>query len=262
MAEALVGDGRRRGEWAVIAGSSGGIGREAAVRLAEDGYSILACGGDGTGVTETCELIEWAGGRAVDLVADLRDPAAAPRLIGEMARLLSGVPVQVLVNNAGEVDYGSTEDVFDTVFNLNVRMPLLLAGALAPSMAARGAGAIVNVGGFGARAGKPDNGWARAARAALVELTRSWSAEYGPSGVRVNFVDPGDLFAPPGELRPGEVSQGDSGPAEVAEAIRFLASRRAAHVHGALLTMNGEAGAAERCYPSARFTGPAKGVAL
>ncbi len=239
MAEALVGDVRSRGEWAVVAGSSGGIGREAALRLAADGYSVLACGGDGTGVAETCKLIEWSGGRAVDLVADLEDPAAAPRLIGELPRLLSGVPVRVLVNNAGEADYGSTEDVFDTVFNLNVRVPLLLAGALAPLMAARGVGAIVNVGGFGVRTGTPDNGGARAARAALVELTRWWSAEYGPSGVRVNFVDPGDLLAPPRELRPGEVPQDSNGPAEVAEAIRFLVSRRAAHVHGALLTMTG-----------------------
>ncbi|WP_433574975.1 SDR family NAD(P)-dependent oxidoreductase [Nocardia brasiliensis] len=251
MAEALVGDGRKRGGWAVVAGSAGGIGREAALRLAEDGYSVLACGDDGTGVAETCKLIEWSGGRAVDLVADFGDPVATARLIGEMTRLLSGVPVQVLVNNAGEVDYGSTEDVFDTVFHLNVRVPFLLAGALAPSMAARGVGAIVNVGGFGARVGLPDNGWARAARAALVELTRSWSAEYGPSGVRVNFVDPGDLFAPPRERRPGEVPGGGSGPAEVAEAIRFLVSRRAAHVHCALLTMNGEAGVAERYLPSA-----------
>ncbi|MGW4848094.1 SDR family NAD(P)-dependent oxidoreductase [Nocardia brasiliensis] len=234
--------GERRGPWAVVVGASGGVGREVALRLSEDGYSVLVCGGDSAGLEETRKLIEWSGGRASELPVDLDDPAAVRRLIGEAAGLLAGAPVEVLVNNAGEVDYGSADDVFALVFELNVRVPLLLAGAFAPLMAARGAGAIVNVGGFGSRPGVSDHGQAQAARAALVTLTRSWSAEYGPRGVRVNFVDPGDRGRP--QLYSAGAPQGDDCSAAVAEAFRFLASPRAARVQGALVSMIGEAGEA------------------
>lgn len=232
-------DGRGPGGWAVVAGAAGGMGREVALRLAEDGYSVVVCGGDGAGVEETRSLIEWSGGRAVCVAADLGRPVVVRGVIGEVAGLLGGAPVGVLVNNAGEVDYGSAEDVFDVVFNLNVRVPLLLTGAFAPLMAARGAGAIVNV---GARVGASDNGQVQAARAALVQLTRLWSVEYGPQGVRVNFVDPGDLL-PRRRHRedrcPDGAPVGAGDPGEVAEVIRFLASPRAAYVQGAVLTMNG-----------------------
>lgn len=228
----------------------GGAGREAALRLAEDGYSIVVCGRDGAGAEETRKLIEWAGGRAVDLVVDLGDAAAMRRLIAETVGVVAGAPVEVLVNNAGEADYGSTEDVFDMVFNRNVKAPLVLTGAFAPLMAERGRGAIVNVGGFGALAG--DSGQVQAAKAALIMLTRLWAAEYGPKGVRVNFVDPGHTFSSAQEHRakrdpgyPHGVPVGGGGPVEVAEAIRFLVSPRAAAMQGALLTMAGAVGAAE-----------------
>ncbi|MEV6558466.1 SDR family NAD(P)-dependent oxidoreductase [Nocardia sp. NPDC051756] len=240
MSEAPVGDGRGPGGWAVVAGASGGVGRAVALRLAEDGYSVVVCGGDGAGVEETRSLIEWSGGRAMGLAADLGDPVVVRGVIGEVAGLLGRAPVGVLVNNAGEVDYGSAEDAFDVVFNLNVRVPLLLTGAFAPLMATRGAGAIVNV---GARVGTPDKGQVQAAQAALVRLTRLWSVEYGPRGVRVNFVDPGDLLRPRRERHrerhSGGVPIGAGDPGEVAEVIRFLVSPRAAYVQGAVLTMNG-----------------------
>lgn len=256
MSEDIVEDVGGRGSWAVVAGSTGGVGRETALRLAEDGYSIVVCGRDGAGAEETRKLIEWAGGRAVDLVADLGDSAAVRGLIAETVEVVAGAPIDALVNNAGEADYGSAEDVFDTVFNRNVKAPLLFTGAFAPLMVERGRGAIVNVGGFGALAG---GGQVQAAKAALMMLTRLWAAEYGPKGVRVNFVDLGHAFTSAqerrAELDPGYVHgvpAGGDGPAEVAETIRFLVSPRAAAVQGALLTMAGAASAAEsHGFPSA-----------
>ncbi|MEU7144755.1 SDR family oxidoreductase [Nocardia sp. NPDC046473] len=227
-------DVRGRRAWAVVAGSAGAVGREAALRLAEDGYSVVVCGRDGAGAEETRKLIEWAGGRAVEVVADLGDSAAVRRLITETVALLEGAPVEVLVNNAGEAGCGPVEDVFDTVFALNVKVPLLLTGAFAPGMAEHGRGAIVNVGSSGPVTGAAGRSVVQAATSALVMLTRLWTAEYGPRGVRVNSVDPGGALA--AQL---------SGPVAVAEAIRFLASPRAASIQGAVLTMNeGELAAA------------------
>ncbi|MFE9577073.1 SDR family NAD(P)-dependent oxidoreductase [Nocardia sp. NPDC006044] len=251
MSEDIAGDGRGRGAWAVVAGATGGVGRETALRLAEDGYSIVVCGRDGAGAEETRKLIEWTGGRAVDLVVDLGDIAAVRRLITETAGVVAGAPVEVLVNNAGEADYGSTGDLFDLVFNRNVKAPLVLTGAFAPLMVERGRGAIVNVGGFGALAG--DGGQVQAAKAALIMLTKVWAAEYGPDGVRVNFVDLGHastaVRARRAELDPGcphSVPPGGGGPVGIAEAIRFLVSPRAAGIQAALLAMTGVAGMAER----------------
>ncbi|MFC9434962.1 SDR family NAD(P)-dependent oxidoreductase [Nocardia sp. NPDC057030] len=256
MSEGIVQDGRGRGTWAVVAGATGGAGRETALRLAEDGYSVVVCGRDGAGAEETRKLIEWAGGRAVDLVVDLGDATAVRRLVTETVAAVAGAPIEVLVNNAGEAACGSTEDVFDTMFNRNVKAPLVLTGAFAPLMVERGRGAIVNVGGFGALAA--DGGQAQAAKAALIMLTRVWAREYGPKGVRVNFVDLGHAVTsalkrrtePDPGRRPGAAAGGD-GPTGVAEAIRFLVSPRAAGMRGVLLAMTG-AGVAESydCLPA------------
>ncbi|MGY2060881.1 SDR family NAD(P)-dependent oxidoreductase [Nocardia gipuzkoensis] len=217
MSRDSVGDGRGRGPWAVVAGSSGGVGREIALRLAEDGYSVLVCGRDGAQARETRQLIEWAGGCAVDVVADLHDSAAVHRLVTETLLLPAGGPVEVLVTVAGVADRGESEDAFDMAFDLIVKTPLLLTGAFAPAMAARGRGLIVNVGGLDAATGNV----VRAATAALIALTGLWSAEYGPRGVRMNSVD----------------LDGGGEPGAIAEAVRFLASPRAAHVQGTVLTM-------------------------
>ncbi|MFD6253690.1 SDR family NAD(P)-dependent oxidoreductase [Nocardia sp. NPDC060256] len=230
MREGIVGN--RRGSWALVAGSTGGVGREVALRLADDGYSVVVCGCDGAGAAETRKLIEWAGGRAVDLVADLGDSVALRRVIAETAGVVADAPVEVLVNNAGELDGGSAGDMFDVVFNRNVKAPLVLTGAFAPLMAERGRGVIVNVGGPGVFAEVGDGGQVQAAKAALMMLTRLWATEYGPKGVRVNSVDPRCAL-----------NRYGSRPAEVAEAVRFLVSPRAAAIQGAVLTLGTEAGA-------------------
>ncbi|RDI68212.1 SDR family NAD(P)-dependent oxidoreductase [Nocardia pseudobrasiliensis] len=212
--------GRGRGSWAVVVGSAGGAGREIALRLAEDGYSVVVCGRDGASARETRQLIEWVGGRAVDVVADLADSAAVDRLVIEVFRLLVGEPLEVLVNVAGEADYGLPEDAFDTAFDLIVKTPFLLTGAFAPVMAERGRGAVVNVGGLDGMAGLGNA--VRAAVAALDSLIRLWAAEYGPRGVRINSVD----------LDGGGESDA------IAEAVRFLVSPHAAYVQGSVSTMS------------------------
>ncbi|WP_263407242.1 SDR family NAD(P)-dependent oxidoreductase [Nocardia colli] len=218
----------------MVAGSTGGVGREVALRLADDGYSVVVCGCDGAGAAETRQLIEWAGGRAVDFVADLGDSVALRRLIAETAGVVAGAPVEVLVNNAGELDGGLTSDMFDVVFRRNVKAPLVFTDAFAPLMAERGRGVIVNVGGPSAFAGVEDGGQLEAAKAALMMLTRLWAVEYGPKGVRVNSVDPRCALTRHG-----------SRPAEVAEAVRFLVSPRAAAIQGTVLPLGPEAGAFE-----------------
>jgi NAD(P)-dependent dehydrogenase (short-subunit alcohol dehydrogenase family) len=103
--------------------------------------------------------------------------------------------VDILVNNAGVFPFGPTPDAsdadIDTVYAVNVKAPFILVGELAPAMAARGKDAIVNVLTMVAHFGVPGMALYGSSKAALTLLTKSWAAEFGPSGVRVNAVSPG-----------------------------------------------------------------------
>ncbi|QKV73863.1 SDR family NAD(P)-dependent oxidoreductase [Amycolatopsis sp. Hca4] len=237
--------------WALVTGSTSGIGRATALKLAEDGYAIVVCGRDAGRAAETRKAIESASGRAVDLIADFADPAEVRRLIAETREATANGTVDVLVNNAGGGGFAPTEDtteaMFDTAFALNVKAPYLLAGAFAPAMAERGRGAIVNVGSLSTTMAASGTSAFQAAKAALSMLTKSWTAEYGPRGVRVNSVDPGyvltrvnehirDMFG--GYLATLPAGRG-ARPGEVAEAIRFLVSPQASYIQGATLSVDG-----------------------
>ena len=103
--------------------------------------------------------------------------------------------VDILMNNAGIFPFGptekATEEEFDRVYSLNVKAPYFLVAELAPLMAKRGNGAIVNVSTMVADYGASGMSLYGSSKAAINLLTKSWAAEYGPRGVRVNAVSPG-----------------------------------------------------------------------
>src|SRR5437867_12728348 len=102
--------------------------------------------------------------------------------------------VDILINSAGVFPFGPThemtEELFDSVYSLNVKAPYFLVSELAPLMAKRGKGAIVNVSTMVADYGAPGMSLYGSSKAAINLLTKAWAAEYGPSGVRVNAVSP------------------------------------------------------------------------
>src|SRR5207244_11314632 len=146
--------------------------------------------------------------------------------------------VDILVNNAGVFPAGLTHELpesdFDETFAGNCKAPFRLTTAIAPRMAERGGGTIINVTTMAAEFGMAGLSAYGASKAAVALLTKAWAAEYGPKGVRVNAVSPGPTTTPGtdamGEGFASIVSTIPLGraaaPNEIAETTVFLDSSR------------------------------------
>ena len=143
---------------------------------------------------KTVAEIRKTGGKADFIASNLRDASSAREVARRAAELGNG-HVDILINNAGIYPVGPThetsEETFEKVYSLNVKAPYFLVAELAPLMAKRGKGAIVNLSTMVADYGAAGWGLYGSSKAAIKLLTKTWAAEYGPSGVRVNAVSPG-----------------------------------------------------------------------
>jgi NAD(P)-dependent dehydrogenase (short-subunit alcohol dehydrogenase family) len=235
---------------ALITGGTSGIGRATAKKLAKLGIPVIGVGRNGKRGDETLAEIRAAGGKADFISSDLRNASSA-REVAKRALELGDGHVDILINNAGIFPFGPTdqtkEEEFDGVYSLNVKAPYFLVAELAPLMAKRGKGAIVNVSTMVADYGVPGMSLYGSSKAAINLLTKSWAAEYGPRGVRVNAVSPGPTRTEGTEAM-GEgleqlAAQAPAGrPAtadEIAEAIVFLATDRSSFIYGAKLAVDG-----------------------
>jgi NAD(P)-dependent dehydrogenase (short-subunit alcohol dehydrogenase family) len=228
---------------ALVTGATSGLGRAIALKLASDGFEVIVHGRDAPRGAQTVEAIERAGGRARFVAADLGSPSDVTRLAQEVG------DIDVLVNNGGFSMFGPTTDLevdrFDAIFASNVRAPYLLVAALAPGMAARGSGSIINISSMVADVGLSGGAVYGATKGALNSMTRAWAAEFSPSGVRVNAVAPGPVFTE-GALRQRTEALGTTtilnraaNAAEIAEVVSFLASPKASYMTGAIVAVDG-----------------------
>ena len=235
---------------ALITGGTSGIGRATANKLAELGIRVLVVGRNLQRGEKTVAEIRAAGGKADFISSDLRDASSAREVARRAVELGSG-HVDILINNAGIFPFGPTdemtEEVFENVYSLNVKVPYFLVAELAPLMAKRGKGAIVNVSTMVADYGVSGMSLYGSSKAAINLLTKAWAAEYGLRGVRVNAVSPGptrtegtDAMGEALEQLAAEAPAGRPAIAdEIAEAIVFLATDRSSFIHGAKLAVDG-----------------------
>lgn len=238
------------GKTALVTGATSGIGRATALALAAAGATVAISGRDKERGQFVVDAIRRAGGEAVFLAADLVDADAALDLAARATEALGG-RVDILVNSAGIFPFGPTEsideDTVDSVFAVNVKAPWFLVAALAPAMADRGTGAIVNLSTMVAQFGADGMALYGSSKAALQLLTKAWSAEFGPRGVRVNAISPGPTrtegTAAMGEALDQLAALAPAGrpatPEEIAAGIVFLVSDEASFVHGAVLDIDG-----------------------
>jgi NAD(P)-dependent dehydrogenase (short-subunit alcohol dehydrogenase family) len=242
---------RLAGRTAVVTGSTSGIGAAIARVLAGEGAHVVVSGRQPTRGELVVKEIEQAGGRADFVPADLGGGYEQVRAFAARATDALGGRVDILVNNAGVYPATATEDLpdadLDAMLAINVRAPHVLVAALAPAMAERGSGAIVTIGSWMARVGSPYAAMYTATKAADEQLTRSWAAEYGPRGVRVNTVAPGATLTPGNEASRAQLDAMTAGtpagvvvrPEDIAKGVLYVVSDDAAMVHGITLDVDG-----------------------
>jgi NAD(P)-dependent dehydrogenase (short-subunit alcohol dehydrogenase family) len=237
---------------ALVTGSTDGIGVAIARALADEGAHVIVSGRNTARGEKVVAEIAERGGSASFEGADLALGGAAIRRLADGAHAVADGPLDILVNNAAMlIAPGPTaevgEDMIDGALAVNVKAAFLLTGLIAPAMASRGSGSIINVGSINGLVGMAGSALYSTTKAAIHSLTKSWAAEYGPAGVRVNTVAPGptatektaafaDRVAPIIARAP---SRRLGTPEGVAQAVVFLASDDASGVQGATLTVDG-----------------------
>jgi NAD(P)-dependent dehydrogenase (short-subunit alcohol dehydrogenase family) len=243
---------RLAGRTALVTGSTGGLGVAIASALADEGAFVVVSGRDKQRGDAVVADIRSAGGRAEFVAADIGAGEPEVRRLAEQATSAAEGRIDILVNNAAMLLMPTptadiSEQLLRDAFAVNVFAPFLLTGALAPAMVSRGGGAIVNIGSITGLRGGDGSAIYSSNKAAIHSFTQSWSAEYGPSGVRVNAVAPGPIATERQEQFADHVapvlaripSRRMSTPAEVAAAVVFLAGDDAANIHGATLSVDG-----------------------
>ncbi len=234
----------------VIGGGGGGIGRAVTRRLGTAGSAVAVADVDpGRADEAAAELTD-----AVALTADVREPGALDELVTRAADELGGLDILVTVVG-GQLAFvpaarihETTDEDWELMFDLNVRYVARAVRATLRRFLEQGSGGtIVGVGSITGVAGSPEQSAYGAAKAGLASLARSVAAEYSGDGIRMNVVACGPIATPVaaaaqagGELdwiplgRPGT-------PAEVAEAVVFLASPLSSYITGQSLVVDGGA---------------------
>ncbi|KAB2367666.1 SDR family oxidoreductase [Actinomadura montaniterrae] len=237
---------------ALVTGASRGLGGAISAALARDGARVaINYRRDEAAAAALRTRITEAGGRAELFRADITDEAAVDELYDRVTAEFGSLDILVLNATGPQPDLPVEElrwrDVLDQL-EFFVKSPLLLVRKAVPGMRERGFGRIVQIGSDVVALGPARSSAYVAAKSAQLGLTRSWARELGPHGITVNTVAPGwiptdrhDSIGPDArDAYTASVPLGHFGaPADIGEAVAFLASDRAAFITGQNLTVNG-----------------------
>ncbi len=247
------------GKVVIVTGAAAGIGRATALAFAGERARVAAWDVNDGEAPALVEALAAAGGEAAFARVDVADAAEVDRAVQDVVARWGRV--DVLVNNAGIVRDAQlvkwkdgavaslmTDETFDRVLDVNLRGVFHCARAVVPHMIRAGGGVILNASSVVGLYGNFGQTNYAATKAAVINLTRTWSRELGRYGIRVNAVAPGFigteiLRSMPQKVLDGMVSHTPLGrmgePSDIADAYVWLASRQASFVHGTTLSVDG-----------------------
>jgi NAD(P)-dependent dehydrogenase (short-subunit alcohol dehydrogenase family) len=240
---------RLDGQVALVAGAASGIGKSAAMGLAAAGAITICADVNESGAGEAAAEI---GGTAEALALDITDEFAVARAVAQIRETHGRIDVLVSTPavNVRKPLLNYTSDEFDKVVRLNLKGTFLIAREVARVMNGQKSGSIILLSSIRSVTTEPGQGIYAATKAAIVQLARTFAAELGPVGVRVNCIAPGVVETPltqPIKNRPdwynayanrnalGRWASSD----EMAGPVVFLASRASSYMTGAVLFVDG-----------------------
>ncbi|MCX5611845.1 MULTISPECIES: SDR family NAD(P)-dependent oxidoreductase [unclassified Streptomyces] len=239
------------GRTALITGAASGIGRATAVLLAEAGAHVHCADRDEQGLAETAALVAKAGGAATVHALDVTDRTAL------RAAVTAAGPLDIAAAIAGVMHTSSvletTDEDLDRVLDINFKGVLRTCQEAARSMIAAGRpGSVVTMASGAVDAAQPGLLCYSAAKAAVVQLTKTLATEAGPHGIRVNAVAPGWIRTPMTGRHGAEVQDQTEAvmvrmsplrrvgePEDIAQAVLYLASDASSFMTGQILRPNG-----------------------
>ena len=240
---------------ALITGSSRGIGRSIAIRLANEGFNVVFNYRNNPGsLIETINDIESRGGKAVSIKADVSNESEVGVMIKQIKELWESI--DVLVNNAGirkdQLLMRMTESSWDDVLDTNLKGAFLCSKAVLPFMVKKKFGRIINISSIVGITGNPGQGNYAASKAGLIGLTKTIAREVASRNITANAIAPGYIETDmvkelPDELRTriqsmvplGRLGTGD----DVAGMVAFLCSEDANYITGQVIGVDGGLGA-------------------
>jgi len=239
------------GDTAIVTGASSGIGKVIAERFADDGVDVVVCSRDIDNVEPVAEGIEESGrpGEALPVECDVTDRDAVEALVEATVEEFGGL--DVLVNNAGASFMANFDDVspngWETIVDINLTGTYHCTHAAAEHLK-DGGGTVVNLASVAGEKGAPYMSHYAAAKAGVVNLTKTLSHEWADEGVRVNCISPGFVATPGVESQMGvsadeidrsKVERRIGMSEEIADVAQFLASPASSYVVGQTITPAG-----------------------
>ncbi len=243
-----------RGKRALVTGSSTGIGAAIAQEFARLGIAVAVHGNRNAAAAQAvADGISSAGGKAVVVTGDVSTSAGCAAIVADAVSGLGGL--DILVNNAGGILERVTnadfrDDMFDAVYDLNLRSILATTKAAYPHLKGAGGGSVINTGSVAGRFGGFLGSTIYAsAKAAVHSVTRNAAREFAKDNIRVNVVAPGFIITPFHDSTPqsvidtakGQIPMGRLGTAEdCVGAYVFLASAAmSGYITGQIIDVNG-----------------------
>jgi len=239
------------GKTAVITGAGRGIGRAAALRLAEQGARVvLNFRSSITQVEELLQAIKNAGGKAIAVKADVSREEEARHLVSEAIKEYK--TLDILVNNAGiardNLLVRMSEEEFDNVLDVNLKGTFFCMKHAAAAMLRQRSGRIINIASVAGIAGNAGQANYAASKAGIIGLTKTAARELAGRGITVNAIAPGFIKTDMTDALPERIKEASiaaipmgryGSPEEVAAAVCFLASEDAGYITGQVLQVNG-----------------------